>query len=447
MGRSRSWGRLAAVLIVAGLPAAASGEDAARAEDAIRARDERIDALEQKVDLLVGELARVREQVAVPEEKELESAYGFGPAASKIYGIERGLSIGGYGEAFYTNFVDDEGSGPGEVRDQSDALRFVTYMGYKFTDRIVMNTEIEFEHGTTSSTSSSSGGSVSVEFLSLDFFWRDELNARAGLLLLPMGFLNEIHEPPFFFGVQRPETERRILPSTWRENGVGVFGRFGESLEYRSYVVTGFDAEGFSDAGIRNGRQNGNRSLAEDLAWVTRLDWTPAEGLLLGGSFYTGSSGQKGFFGGDDEELPDARMSIAELHAQWQRGALHTRALLAASHLGNADDLNDALDRALNRPVAEKTLGGYAEVAYDLWPLLSSGDDYLAPFVRVEYVDTQYEVPSGFQANRNRAFWLLTPGLSYKPHPNVVLKAEWRNFQARDGDIADELSVGMGFAF
>ena len=94
--------------------------------------------------------------------------------------------------------------------------------------------------------------------------------------------------------MQRPETEVRILPSTWHENGVGIFGSFGESFEYRSYVISGFNAQNFSDAGIRSGRQQGNRSLSEDFAWVTRADWTPEAlpGFLLGGSFYLGDSGQ-----------------------------------------------------------------------------------------------------------------------------------------------------------
>ena len=87
------------------------------------------------------------------------------------------------------------------------------------------------------------GGSVSVEFAALDFLWRPEANARAGLLLVPMGFLNEVHEPPFFYGVQRPETETRILPTTWRENGVGLFGKLGETVEYRAYVMNGFNAQ------------------------------------------------------------------------------------------------------------------------------------------------------------------------------------------------------------
>jgi hypothetical protein len=161
---------------------------------------------------------------------------------------------------------------------------------------------------------------VSVEFAALDFLWRPELNARAGLLLIPMGFINEVHEPPFFYGVQRPEVERRILPSTWRENGVGVFGQLGESLEYRAYALNGFNAQNFSDAGIRDGRQNGSQALAEDIAFVTRLDWTPdaVPGFLLGGAFYVGDSGQDVEVGGGD--VPDARLWIFEGHAQYQSG-------------------------------------------------------------------------------------------------------------------------------
>ena len=130
---------------------------------------------------------------------------------------------------------------------------------------------------------------MSVEFMALDFFWKKEANFRTGLVLVPMGFINEVHEPPFFLGVRRPETERRILPATWREMGVGVFGQLGEEVEYRAYVVNGFNAAGFSASGIRGGRQNGNRALAEDFALVGRVDWTPWHGVLLGASAYVGN--------------------------------------------------------------------------------------------------------------------------------------------------------------
>ena len=425
-------------------------------DDQILARDDRIEALEQKLEAVVEELARVRTQVAVPDEPDLKSVYGLGPAASKIYGVERGLSIGGYGEAFYRNFIGDADSGSDSVGglsisdrqlDRADFLRLVVYLGYKFTDRIVFNSEIEFEHGSTGgSTASSGSGSVSVEFAALDFLWKRQINARAGLLLLPMGFVNEIHEPPFFNGVQRPETEVRIIPSTWRENGAGIFGRLAESLEYRAYVVTGFNARGFSDAGVRGGRQNGNRALAEDLAVVGRLDWTPTPELLVGGSFYLGDSGQDQEVGGVD--VPDASLTVFEVHGQYRRGPLEARALFAMSSLSDARDLNLALGRARNRPIADKMLGGYAEIAYDVWPrLFGDAEKSLTPFLRVEYVDTQYEVPSGFSPNRRNSYWLYTPGISFKPHPNVVLKLEYRNFAPRAGERPDELSIGMGFAF
>jgi len=449
--------RLASTVMAAlALCGNAYAESAQQLEDQILARDDRIGALEQKLDTVVEELARVRTQVAVPDEPDLKSAYGFGPAASKIYGVERGLSIGGYGEAFYRNFIGDADAGSDSVGglpisdrqlDRADFLRLVVYLGYKFTDRIVFNSEIEFEHAKTGSASVSAGsGSVSVEFAALDFLWKQEVNARAGLLLLPMGFVNEIHEPPFFNGVQRPETEVRIIPSTWRENGAGIFGRLSETLEYRAYVVTGFNARGFSDAGVRGGRQNGNRALAEDLAFVARLDWTPIPELLLGGSFYRGDSGQDQEVGGVD--IPDASLTIFEVHGQYRRGPLEARGLFAMSSLSDARDLNLALGRPRNRPIADKMLGGYAEVAYDIWPtLFGNSEKRLTPFLRVEYVDTQYEVPSGFTPNRRNSYWLYTPGISFKPHPNVVLKAEYRNFAPRDGERPDELSIGMGFAF
>ncbi len=416
-------------------------------DDATRARDDRIAELERKLEVVTEELARVRTQVAVPEEAELKSAYGLGPAASRIYGIQRGLSIGGYGEANYTNFVGDAGP---DDRDRADFLRLVTYLGYKFSDRIVFNSELEFEHAAIGEeTVSAESGEVAIEFAALDFFWRKELNARAGLLLVPMGFINEVHEPPFFYGVTRPETERRILPATWRENGVGVFGTLGESLDYRAYVITGFNAEGFSDAGVRGGRQQGNRALAEDLAFVLRMDWHPdfAPGWLFGGSFYTGHSGQDGSV--DDRDLPHAQLSMLELHAQWRSGPWHARGLFAWSRLSDTASLNRVLERPLDRPIAEEMLGGYAELAYDLWPWLG-GDDHdwtLEPFFRLEYVDTQHEVASGFTPNRNNATWVYTPGIHFKPHPNVVLKLEYRNFEARDGSRPDELALGMGFAF
>jgi hypothetical protein len=407
--------------------------------------EDRIAELERTVQVLAEELERTRTELAVPDEPEsLTSVYGMGPGASKVYQSSRGLSIGGYGEGLYTNFVSDDDA---DDLDRADWLRAVLYVGYKFTDRIVFNSEIEFEHATTSK-----GGSVSVELATLDFFWRDEMNFRAGLLLMPMGFLNEIHEPPFYYGTHRPDVERAIIPSTWRENGTGIFGSLGEQVEYKLYVTNGFDAEGFSASGLRDGRQSGSQALAEQLAFTGRLDWTPLPELLLGASFYTGNSGQNQRVAG--VKLPDTRTTLFDVHAQYRWRGLFLRALYTMAFVGDADELSRALGLDPTDPddadqgVAKRMLGGYAEIAYDVMQWLSEGSERtLEPFYRFEWYDTQSEVPSAWVENRGKEIRVQTVGLQFRPIPNVVLKADYRNRWARRGQLADEVNLGVGYVF
>ena len=147
-------------------------------------------------------------------------------------------------------------------------------------------------------------------------------------------------------------------------------------------------------------------------------------------------------------KVPDAALAVVEGHIQWRYEQWQARALFAYNQLSDARDLNLALGRAHDRPIAEKMLGGYLEIAYDVWPtLFGNFERSLSPFLRVEYVDTQYDVPSGYEANGRNSYWLYTPGIQFKPHPNVALKLEYRNFDPRDGERPDELSFGMGFAF
>jgi hypothetical protein len=432
-------------VLALGLLWAATGMAAEEsAADRERARDDEIAALKQQLGVVVGELEKLRTEMGVPEDEVLESKYGFGPAAAQVYKLGRGTRIGGYAEGFYRNQIGDAA---GDGTDTADMLRAVLYVGHKFTDKLVWNSEIEFEHATTGGANP---GSVSVEFAALDYLMRDELALRGGLLLVPMGFLNEIHEPPFFYGVSRPEVESVIIPSTWRENGVGIFGRIGESLEYRLYTVNGLRASGFTSAGLRGGRQNGNRVAADDLAAVARVDLTPMPGLLVGGAFYRGNSGQDqtGPAVAGSIDLPSAATTIWELHGQYQAGGLHLRALFAQAEVGSAGRLSQALGLATGTPVAERMLGGYGEVAYDILPLVIPGTELaFEPFVRFEYVDTQHDVPTGFTqdgANRRR-IWV--PGVSFRPHPNVVLKLDYRNIDPLSGEAADELNLGFGVAF
>ena len=328
-------------------------------------------------------------------------------------------------------------------KDKFDLLRFILYTGYKFNDRILLNAEIEFEHALIGeSTASSDSGAVEVEFAYLDFMGWDFLNARAGLVLVPMGFLNEMHEPPFFHGVSRPEVERLVIPTTWREGGIGAFGTLAPGLEYRAYVLNGLNAKGYESSGIRESRQVGNRALAEDIAGTARLDYTPFAGALIGASFLAGNAGQNQDF---DGSKPDAFTLLWEAHAQLRYRGLEMRALGTFTNIGDAD----VLSRALEDTIAEDVFGFYAEAAYDVLPLvLPDTTHYLAPFFRYEIFDTQDKVPQGFARVPGNDVQLYTVGVDYKPLSQVVLKAEYRTFNAGGGKPrADEFNLGAGFVF
>ncbi|MGJ0427969.1 hypothetical protein [Methylobacter sp.] len=404
------------------------------AKTATATADGNVKSLERKTDVLSKEVEKLRTELVIPEEPKYKSAYGLGPAASKVYQVGKGLSIGGYGEANYQAIVGDEKG----KKDNADFERLVLYAGYKFTDSILFNSEIEFEHGSTDD-----GGTVSVEFAALDFFIDPMANIRAGMVLLPMGFLNTIHEPPFYFGNNRPEVERQIIPSTWREIGVGLFGEILPNLTYTAYVVNGLNAADFTSDGIRSGRQKGSQAKAEDLAFVGRVDYAPEAlpGLSVGGSAYAGNSGQNQDFGG---QQVDAFTQLYEAHVQWKYRGLEFRTLGSWGHIDDAD----VLSAAKGQTIGSSNYGWYTEVGYDVLPLLvKDTTQYLAPFFRYEQFDTIAGTPTGFLDDETKDRQIYQFGLNYKPIPNVVIKADYRNFTAKKGNLPDDFNLGLGFIF
>ncbi|RMF18541.1 MAG: hypothetical protein D6761_02435, partial [Candidatus Dadabacteria bacterium] len=245
--------------------------DEAPAPDAPEAAE-----LERRIDALAQQLEKL--EIGKAYVTADQSVYGLGPAASKIYRAEPGLSIGGYGEVKAAmDWADNSHS--------IDLHRIILYAGYKFNDKWVFNSEIEFEHI----------DEVAVEFAYIDYLARPELNLRVGHVLVPMGMTNELHEPTTFLSVNRPEVEKRIIPTTWHENGFGIFGEVS-GLAYKAYLVNGFDASNFgpSDDGFRSVRQKGSKAKFNQPAGVVALNYVGQPGLIAGASAYFGNSDQSG---------------------------------------------------------------------------------------------------------------------------------------------------------
>jgi hypothetical protein len=393
--------------------------------------------LERRIELVAAELEQLKLGEAAVEADE--SRHGLGPAASKVYRRERGVSVGGYGEVLYQNFAGSRDDGaPSGRSDELDMLRAVLYFGYKWNDDWILNTELEWEHGSTGEN-----GEASVEFAYLDRLIRPEVNVRAGLVLIPMGLINELHEPTVFLGARRPGIESAILPTTWREIGAGVFGELG-GFTYRSYLVNGLDASGFAAGGLRGGRQKGSNARAEDFAWVGRLDWTATPGLVAGGSAYLGDSGQ-GLADPEGGEL-GVPTRLFELHADWRWRGLEVRALWADATLGDVAGLNRALALTDDRSVGEALDGTYLQAGYDLFAG-RSGAARLVPFARWETYDTQSEVPAGWSANPASDVEILTLGLSWQPFAQVVFKADWQDVDNGAGTGVDQFNLALGYVF
>ena len=413
------------------VPAAGgAGTEAVEAEERDEGEQEvDVAELERRIDLLAEELELLRSgETAAEVTVDQARALGLAPSAAATYGIDSGVSIAGYGEMLYENYASDKTS-------QFDFLRAILYAGYRFSDKFLFNSEIEVEHAKE----------IFVEFAYVDYLATENLGLRAGMLLIPMGLVNEFHEPTVFLGAERPVTEKSIIPSTWRENGGGAYGAFG-NVAFRAYVVNGLNGSAFSSSGVRGGRQKGGKAKANDMAFTGRLDITPTPGAFFGASFYTGGSGQ-----GDvvvDERNYGVRTSIFDLHAQVQVRGFDVRVLFAQASLADTAMLNQVLGLEGDKGVGERMRGGYVQFGYDLLSQApAAGGVGLTPYVRYEKVDTQAALAAGFTRNPSRNNTYTTVGIELKPIPNIVLKVDhmWVGNAVDSG--VNQYSFNVGYAF
>lgn len=324
--------------------------------------------------------------------------------------------IGGYGEMHYNNLSND---GPKGDKKELDFHRFVLFFSHAFTDRIRFHSEVELEH-VIASHSSGDPGEIELEQAYVEFDLSPRTSVKGGLFLVPVGILNETHEPPTFYGVERNPVEKNIIPTTWWEGGAMVSGRFAKAFSYDVALTSGLNTSASSNYAVRSGRQKVAEAKANDLAYTARLKWTGMPGVELAGTVQY----QQDITQSSDPTAGSA--TLLETHAIINRGPFGLRALYAAWNLDG------------NGPAAvgaDKQNGWYVEPAFRVSPKLGM-------FARYSVWDNQAGNSTDTEYKQTNV------GLNYWPHPDVVLKADYQTQDAPTGkDAYKGINLGIGYQF
>jgi len=351
---------------------------------------------------------------------------------------EEHTSIGGYGEVHYQNPSGPDS--PGIV----NVARFVMFLAHQFNAKIALRSELEVEDAKVEA-GDTRAGEVSVEQVYLDYMLSPAATLRAGLLLAPIGLINETHEPTTFNGVERPALDNDVIPTTWRDIGLGVVGQIPGSsgLSYRVYLLNGLQASGFTaDEGIRGGRQEGQLASFANPSFTGRLEYA-RPGLKVGGSFwYGGSANQDPALG---TGTFDNAVALVSADARYETGPFSFRAEAVNIHVSNVE----AINAAFGGQVGSRIAGGYLEGAYNVLTLVApASHQRLDAFVRHERYNTQAGVPAGGVRDDALARRITTLGLTYKPVYNVAFKGDYqlRRNQAGVGE-GELLNLGIGYQF
>jgi hypothetical protein len=370
-------------------------------------------------------------QTALPRETPIENAVGRSAAMG-------GSAFGGYGELT----LNAPANGPSVV----DMRRFVLFFGHDFSEKLRFYSEVELEHAISSATDH---GEIEIEQAYLDGLFNKKLNLRGGLIVMPVGIVNVYHEPPSFNGVDRPDIDQFIIPSTWREAGAGIFGEIAEGLRYQLYGVTAFNANGFTArSALREGHQEAQLAYAGDFGGVARLDYEPFLGTVFGFSAYAATSGNT-----LRSAVGRVPVGLFEADARTRWRGFTARAQAAVLFIGQAAALNRALEggpaeQQAAVPVSSQSRGAYLEVGYDVLRLLAPQErQTLTAFVRGEYVDTQADVPAGFDAKLEFRRYSAVAGLVYRPIPQIALKADYRRREFGAGPGFNEIATAITWLF
>jgi hypothetical protein len=342
--------------------------------------------------------------------------------------ITEGLTIGGYAQIDYN---EPDGSEPGNL----DVHRLVLLFGYKFNEKVSFLTEVEYEHVEE----------VYVEQAYLKYKANENFNLLAGLMLVPMGIINESHEPTAFYGVERPNVDNYIVPTTWREIGVGISGKINNaSLKYQAYLFNGFKS--YTDGagalrgsdGLRKGRQKGAESVVSSPNLSTKLDYYGILGLRIGLSGYFGKTQT------DDTSIAgsDIGISMIGVDARYKYNNLELRGQYIHTKLTDTEDYNLLTGKYLG----SEMYGLYGEVAYSF---NLKGVEKLTPFLRYEKHNTHAGTAGNLVANDAFDRDEIIFGLNYKVANGAAFKVDYQlmNNAVSGSDTARQFNAGVAVSF
>jgi hypothetical protein len=422
---------LAAAFLAAPVAALAQETDLAK----------RVEQLAAELEKVKAELAAQRAQAAATPRAEAPVA----PTASAQPDVTAPAApaaastvFTGYGEVNYNRPVRNASGA------QTDLRRAVIGIQHRFDEKTKVVAEFEWEHGVVSAEDQ---GESEIEQLYVEREFNNGLRGKAGLFLMPVGLLNQNHEPTAYYGVERNFVETAIIPTTWREAGVGLSGEFGDGFTWDTGLTTGFDLTKW-DAASDEGResplgaihQEGQLAKSRDLQLHGALNWRGYPGLLVGGSVFTGKAGHAT----TDFAANDARATLAELHTRYTPGAWDLSALWAYGRISNTEALN-ATFAGNPTPVPSSFAGWYLQAAYKLW---ENADYALSPFARFESFDTARTYasqPAGLGVPTAPYERVATVGANLMVGQGVVLKADYQKF--REDKSRDRVNLGVGFSY
>ncbi|MBP6724736.1 MAG: porin [Halioglobus sp.] len=376
-----------------------------------------------------AEIAALKQQLAATDEEIKETSVKVEATASMV---EEGQASGGqslasswtertqigsYGEMHYNN-LDDQNDNGGD-KDELDFHRFVFYLGHDFSEKTRMFSEVELEH---SIAGDDQNGEVELEQAYIEHDLGEATRMKAGLFLIPVGILNQTHEPDTFYGVERNKVEANVIPTTWWEGGLSLGGEIAPGWSYDTAFTSGLKLD--ADAGqfkIRDGRQKVSEADASDPAYTANLKYTGIAGLELGATLQYQQDIYQGLYVEDIDAL------LYEAHLSYLNGPFGLRALAATW------DIDSAIDTIKAGSATQE--GWYLEPS---WLLMRD----LGIFARYSVWDNQADGGGDTEFTE----WNL--GFNYWLEEHVVLKLDYQ-FQdapANQKEL-DGLNLGVGWSF